>query len=714
MIVTIALAASPARSLAQEGGTEKEAPPRQWTDLLSEEEFKALHQLKEEEAPPGRGETVELPDGTKAYLSLPTAGPAGARLPGLVVIHEWWGLNSHIRHWTDRLAAAGYAALAVDLYGGAVATTTDEAMKRMQSVDEEASIATLRAAVRYLRESPYVRADRVGSIGWCFGGGWSLKLAIDDPDLDVAVIYYGRLETDPEVLKKIHARILGIFGNRDRGIPPAVVDAFDEGLTKAGVAHEIHRYEADHAFANPSSARYDAKSAEDAWRKVQAFLGQYLLPPKGETKATVPAVPTIPATPLRPAGPGRAASSGFPSLTPAEQAAGWRFLFDGMGVSEWRGYRKDRFPAQGWVTQDGSLRVLAGGGGGDIITRSQFGDFELSLEWRVSEKANSGIMYRVKETYDAPWQTGPEYQILDDAGAGVEPTAKTSAGALYDLVAPSADKVTRPAGEYNTARIRVQNDRVRHWLNGVKIVDHPIAGDAWNALVAGSKFAQYEGFGSSREGAIALQDHGNEVWFRDIRIRDLSAPMPLEFRLFDGKSLAGWTWVCPDGADVKSVWSVDEGILVCKGTPAGYIRTEKEYTNFVLRLEWRFSPVTKKAGNSGVLLRITGEDKVWPACLEAQLQSGNAGDFWNIGEYDLASDPARTQGRNIKKLRFAENPVGEWNEYEIVVEGGTVTLFINGEEMNRVTGMPEVAGKIGLQSEGAEIHFRNIRLAPLP
>jgi carboxymethylenebutenolidase len=243
------------------------------TGMLSEEEFKALHTLRKGPTPPGRGQKIEV-GGAKGYLSLPPGGKPP--FPALVVIHEWWGLNDNILHWTDRLAADGYAALAVDLYGGKVATTPDEAMKAMKSVDEKQAVATLLAAHRFLAADPRIAARRRGSIGWCFGGGYSLQLALRAPDLDAAVIYYGRLVTDVDKLKNIHAALLGIFGNRDKGIPPSAVDAFQTSLQKAGVQHEIHRYDADHAFANPSGGRYDEKSASAAWEKVRAFLSARL------------------------------------------------------------------------------------------------------------------------------------------------------------------------------------------------------------------------------------------------------------------------------------------------------------------------------------------------------------------------------------------------------------------------------------------------------
>lgn len=186
------------------------------------------------------------------------------------------GLNDHIRHWADRLAADGYAALAVDLYEGKVATTRDEAMEAMRAVDREKAVERLTAAHAFLKKDDRVKASKRASIGWCFGGGYSLQLAISAPDLDAAVIYYGRLVTDTEMLAPIKAHLLGVFGNRDTGIPPTAVDDFEKALKEAKVEATILRYDAEHAFANPSSARYDTKSAEDAWTKVRSFLKKRL------------------------------------------------------------------------------------------------------------------------------------------------------------------------------------------------------------------------------------------------------------------------------------------------------------------------------------------------------------------------------------------------------------------------------------------------------
>ncbi|QDU65607.1 dienelactone hydrolase family protein [Engelhardtia mirabilis] len=245
---------------------------------LDQDTFMAMHELSEAEVPELHGavQRVEVPGYGEmvGYLSLPSGveGP----LPGVIVIHEWWGLNDHIKLWTDRLAQEGYAALAVDLYGGTVATTREGAMEAMQSVDGAKASATLLAARDWLQREYGTLATPTASIGWCFGGGWSMQLALMDPELDGAVVYYGRTEVTEPQAERIHARILGVFGNQDQGITPEYVDGLDATLTAAGAAHEFLRYDADHAFANPSSARYDHKAAGEAWERTRAFLAEVL------------------------------------------------------------------------------------------------------------------------------------------------------------------------------------------------------------------------------------------------------------------------------------------------------------------------------------------------------------------------------------------------------------------------------------------------------
>ncbi|MCA8972066.1 MAG: dienelactone hydrolase family protein [Planctomycetes bacterium] len=263
----------PAPSAEADQGSEKPS----WTGVLDEKEFAALHQLKEADgkAPQLRGEMVRIGEGS-AYLSLPKLPKGETPVAGVIVIHEWWGLNDHIKRWTDRLAADGYAAVAVDLYGGTVATTREEAMEAMREVDADDAIETLKAAHRFLASDPRIRAKKRASIGWCFGGGWSLRLAMSAPDLDAAVMYYGSLIREPARIARIGASMLGVFANQDRSIPPDAVNAFEAAMKKAGKSIEVLRFDANHAFANPSSARYDEKSATAAWARVRSFLDEKL------------------------------------------------------------------------------------------------------------------------------------------------------------------------------------------------------------------------------------------------------------------------------------------------------------------------------------------------------------------------------------------------------------------------------------------------------
>ncbi len=401
------------------------------------------------------------------------------------------------------------------------------------------------------------------------------------------------------------------------------------------------------------------------------------------------------------------------TLTPAEEAAGWTLLFDGKGLDHWRGYKQEGFPGHGWDINEGAIHRAPGDGGGDIITRQQYGDFELRFDFKVAPNANSGVIFGVAELHDTTWQTGPEFQILDDKGYGAEPGDGHSVGALYDLYKPPADKPSKPAGEWNTARIRMSDGTLQHYLNGMKIIEVDVTSDEWTERIAGSKFNIYEGFGVQPTGHIALQDHGDEVWYRNVKVRDLDQKMPGEIALFNGRNTDGWTFVLADeNADPANTWSVKDGMIVCNGKPNGYIRTLASYDNYVLKVKWRFM----EAGNSGVLCRIHGEDKVWPKSVEPQLMVGNAGDFHSIGidALRLASGESdRQRGGRILKSHLAEHEVGEWNEYEIVADGDRFTIYINGEHVNEAVNAPTMAGPIGLQSEGVEIHFKDIRLSPI-
>jgi len=205
------------------------------------------------------------------------------------------------------------------------------------------------------------------------------------------------------------------------------------------------------------------------------------------------------------------------TLTEDERAAGWQLLFDGRSTAAWRGYRQETMPA-GWQAVDGTLARVAEAS--DIITRAQFQDFELSLEWQVAPGGNSGLMFRVQETPDPTYHTGPELQILDNAGHPDGANPETSTGSNYALHAPTAN-VARPAGEWNTVRLLVKGNHVEHWLNGTKIVEYELGSADWKRRVAASKFKDMPGYGVAPRGHIALQDHGDAIAFRNIKVREL-------------------------------------------------------------------------------------------------------------------------------------------------------------------------------------------------
>jgi hypothetical protein len=207
------------------------------------------------------------------------------------------------------------------------------------------------------------------------------------------------------------------------------------------------------------------------------------------------------------------------TLTEREQQRGWKLLFDGRTTNGWRAYRGQGIPDV-WKVRGGALVCSPKNGthGGDIITLERYGSFELAIEWKVSVGANSGVMYRVSESEEEPWMTGPEYQILDNERHSDGRNAKTSAASCYGLFAPSEDR-TKPVGKWNQARIVVVGSHVEHWLNGFKVLEYELGSERWQRHVEDSKFRAFPKFGKVRRGHIDLQFHGDEVWFRNIRIR---------------------------------------------------------------------------------------------------------------------------------------------------------------------------------------------------
>jgi len=227
---------------------------------------------------------------------------------------------------------------------------------------------------------------------------------------------------------------------------------------------------------------------------------------------------------------GQMSTNKMNTLTPAEQKAGWILLFDGKTTNGWRGAYKDAFPDQGWQVKNGELMVLKANGaesrnGGDIITLEQYSDFELQLEAKLTPGANSGVKYFVTERLPkSPGSAiGLEFQLLDDErhpDAKLGKNGNRTIGSLYDLIT-AQDKKASPIGEWNQVRIVSKGNHVTHWLNDLKVVEYDRGSPAFRALVADSKYKVYPDFGEAPQGHILLQDHGDEVHYRNIKLRKL-------------------------------------------------------------------------------------------------------------------------------------------------------------------------------------------------
>ena len=211
-------------------------------------------------------------------------------------------------------------------------------------------------------------------------------------------------------------------------------------------------------------------------------------------------------------------TSGATPLTAEQRAAGWRSLFDGTSTGAWRGYKEQGVPA-GWSIVDGVL--TKSGSVGDIMTRDQFGNFELALDWKLTKGGNAGVFYRGTEEYDHIYWSAPEYQLLDDANHPDGQSRLTSAGADYGLY-PSPAGVVKPADQWNSTLIVVKGNTVQHWLNGQKLLEYEIGSADWTAKVKASKFLAYPHYGLAPKGYISIQgDHDGALSIRNVRIREL-------------------------------------------------------------------------------------------------------------------------------------------------------------------------------------------------
>jgi hypothetical protein len=391
---------------------------------------------------------------------------------------------------------------------------------------------------------------------------------------------------------------------------------------------------------------------------------------------------------------------------------GFVSIFNGKDLSGWDG------DPRLWTVADGVLRGqttpenAAKGNTFCIWRGGKVKDFALKVKFRI-ENGNSGIQYRSidkgkwvvagyqAEVENAPGKVGFLYH---ESGRGwlvnvgdmmriTEEGEKLVVGKVSDKEQIIKDGYYKEK-DWNEYAIFCRGNHVMHYLNGYPTVE--LIDDDPN--------------GRLLEGILALQIHAGPpmlVEFKDIRLKTLTENYAPAVRLFNGEDFTGWRF-SSDGQ--KEAWSVKDGVLATRGNPGGYIKTEKEFTNYVLRLQLRHLGT----GNGGVLLRVNGPDKVWPKSIEAQGQFNAMGDIWNIDEFPMKVDAARTDGRHTRKLHPTnEKPVGQWNDYEIYLNRGDLRIMVNRLLQNFASECQEIPGRVALQSEGSPIEFRNIVLIPI-
>jgi hypothetical protein len=401
---------------------------------------------------------------------------------------------------------------------------------------------------------------------------------------------------------------------------------------------------------------------------------------------------------------------------------GFVSIFNGEDLTGWDG------DLRLWSVKDGVIRGEtteenpARGNTFCVWRGGTLKDFVLKIKFRI-QNGNSGIQYRSKEFdkwriggYQAEVENNPgkvgflydeagrawlvnvgDFMIIDEQGN------KNVVGKVSDVEA------LKEAGYYNTQDwneyiIIGQGNYLRHYLNGystMALIDNDRVTDPADPN---------DRKGAAREGLLALQIHAGPpmvVEFKDIRIKQLDSNYGTAVRLFNGENLDGWV---PMSDASRDTFGVQDGVITDTGKPPGYLRTTEDFTNYTLHLQMRH--VT--AGNSGVLLRMVGADKVWPKSIECQGQSGSMGDIWNIDQVPMKVAEERTDGRHTTKLHPSnERPIGEWNDYEMTLDGGDLEIKVNNLVQNTATECEEVPGKICLQAEGSQKEFRNIVLIPI-
>ena len=389
-------------------------------------------------------------------------------------------------------------------------------------------------------------------------------------------------------------------------------------------------------------------------------------------------------------------------LTELEQSAGWRMLFDGKSTAGWVRYGGESFPEQGWEVADGCLHKRPGSGGGDLVFAEAVGDFELEFEWKVAPGANSGVKYRVGPADSPRSMLGPEYQVLDDVAHATEAPAHKSAS-LYAMYAAEGGQPATSDG-FHRARIVARGNRIEHWLDGVRVVDAEVLSEDWNSRKAASKFKNAAGFGEAGKGFIGLQDHGGEVWYRDLRLRS----WPLEGQavaLHSGGPISGWTEVG------DAIWESGDDEIGGKtgGGGQSFLITERSFGDFVFEVEL----VAEKPGNSGIQVRSHRRDNGRVFGYQIEIDSSDRA--WSAGLFDEARRGWLDNLKDEPAARAAFRRK-EWNHYRIECIGPWIRTWINGIPAADHFDPLDLEGFIGLQvhsGNNTQMRWRGMRLVDL-
>jgi 3-keto-disaccharide hydrolase len=385
------------------------------------------------------------------------------------------------------------------------------------------------------------------------------------------------------------------------------------------------------------------------------------------------------------------------AVAAAEARLGWRTLFDGRSLAGWHPFGKPGAAPEGWSVADGTLHLPAGAGGGDLVSDASFGDFELEFEWKVASGGNSGVKVRFRDERALGRVLGPEYQLLDDATHPDAARPETSAASLYALY-PPLDKPPAPAGEWQRARIVARGDRLEHWLNGKRVLVAEVGSPDWETRRLASKFSSDEDFGRARPSPFALQDHGDPVWFRNLRARDPSLPEAETRALFDGKTLAGWKLVGAGEVMVEAGELVGRG-----GNGKGFLVYERPLGDFVLELELE----NDAPANSGIQIRSRLEKGL---VFGYQIEVDPSERAWSGGLYEEGGAWLQTLEHDAE-ARAAFRP-GEWNHYRIECAGPLIRAFVNGVPTCDYRTANPTPGVLALQlhDPATRMRWRELRL----